>query len=211
MADRELQNILSSGEITSMYIGGVASTDKVQVESDMEASNIGFDNSSTSLSATTAQAALVELANVGLAHMALDTPYTVGQTLGLTPIKISLFDTIHHDINGAVTPVLDTSEAVPAHSFTADKNGLYSIYGTVVAEFSSSAAVSLQLYKNSVAFGRPVELQGRGAGKPVEFTYNDLVDLVATDVLEIYGFADTASTSTLITASSVILERKPLA
>ena len=211
MADRELQNILASGEITSMYIGGVTADKKVQVEADMEAANVGFDNATTSLSATTAQTAIVELANVGLAHMALVTPYTGGQTVGTSAAKISLFDTIQKNINGAVTPVVDTSEATPAHTFTIDKNGLYSVYGTVVAEFSSSAAVSLILYKNGSPISPNVELQGRGAGKPVIFSYVDLVDLVATDVLEVYAVSDTASTSVLITASSMIVERKPLA
>jgi len=55
-----------------------------------------------------------------------------------------------------------------------------------------------------------VELQGRGAGKPVMYAYTDLVDLVAADVLEVYAVSSAASTSTLITASSMVVERKPL-
>lgn len=201
MADRELQDILDSGEIASAYFGGTTADKKVQLA--------GFDNSSTSLSATTLQAALVELANVGLAHMTLVTPYSAGQTIGTSPIKLSLFDTIHHSINGALTPVVDTSEATPAHSFTVIKNGLYAIYGTVTAEFASADAVSLILYKNGSPISPNVELQGRGAGKPVMYSYTDLVDLLATDVLEVYAVS-TASTSVVITASSMIVERKPL-
>ena len=211
MADRELSNALNSGELTSIYLGGVTAAEKVQKKSDMTGANVSFDNAATSLAATTTQAALVELANVGLAHMTLATPYTSGQTIGTSAVKLSAFDTIHHNINGAVTPVVDTSEAVAAHTFTADKTGLYGVYGTITAEFSSSATVALRLYKNSAPFGPPVELQGRGAGKPVLFSYNDLADLTATDVLEVYAVSDTASTSVLITASSMIVERKPLA
>ena len=211
MATRELQTINNSGELTNHQLGGVTGEEKVVVFSDLTASNVDFDNSSTSLAATTSQTALVELANVGLGHMVLATPYAGGQTVGLTPVKISLFDTISHNINGAVTPVVDTNEATPAHSFTIDKSGLFSVYGVVNAEFSSSAAISLILYKNGSPISPNVELQGRGATKPVMFTYVDLVDLVATDVLEVYAVSDTASTSLLITASSMIIERKPLA
>lgn len=207
MADQQLQTILNSGGITTIFLGGVTTADKVLKKSEVDA----FDNSATSLAATTQQAALVELANVGLAHMILSTPYTGGQIIGLTPIKISLFDTIDHDINGAVTPLVDTSEAVPAHKFTIDKGGLFAVYGTVTAEFSSSAVLLLTLYKNGTPITPPVELQGRGAGKPVMFAYTGLVDLVATDYLEVYAVADTASTSVLITSSSMIVERKPLA
>jgi hypothetical protein len=206
MADQQLQTVLNSGGITSVYLGGTTTADKVLKKSEVDA----FDNSATSLLATTQQAALVELANVGLAHMLLATPYTAGQTIGLTPSKISLFDTIHHDINGAVTPLVDTSEAIPAHKYTIDKIGLYAIYGTVSAEFASSDAVSMQLYKNAAPIGVPVSVQGRGAGKPVVYAYNDLLDLVATDYLEVYAYSDAAATSTVIKSSSMIVERKPL-
>lgn len=211
MADKLLQTVLNSGEITNMFIGGTTADDRVVILADLIATNTDFDNTSTSLAATTVQAALVELANVGLAHMSLGTPYTVGQTLGTTPAKLSAFDTINKDINGAVTPLVDTSEAVPAHKFTIDKTGLYRVYGTIEAEFASSDAVSMQLYVNGVASGRPVTLQGRGAGKPVLFSYIDIASFTATDYLEIYAYSDAASTSTLITSSSMIVERMPLA
>ena len=210
MADRDLQAILNSGELTNMFIGGTASDNTVVVFSDLAGLNIDFDNSSTSLSATNTQAALAELANVGFAHMQLQTPYTGGQTLTLTPAKISAFDAIHHDVNGAVTPLVDTSEAVHTHKFTIDKTGTYRIYGTIIADFASADAVSLQLYKNGVATGSAVQIQGRGASKPVLFSYIDIVDLTALDYLEIWGFSDAASTSTLITGASMIVERMPL-
>lgn len=38
MADRELQTVLNSGEITSMYIGGVSSDKKVVIKDDIEPS-----------------------------------------------------------------------------------------------------------------------------------------------------------------------------
>lgn len=211
MVDKQIATILNSGNISTIYIGGATAPYKAVVFGDLSAANVSFDNAATSLAAATVQAALVELANVGLAHMTLATPYTGGQTIGTSAVKLSAFDTIHHNINGAVTPVVDTSEAVAAHTYTIDKTGLYGVYGTITAEFSSSAAVALRLYKNSAPFGPPVELQGRGAGKPVLFSYNDLADLTATDVLEVYAVSDTASTSVLITASSMIVERKPLA
>lgn len=210
MADKDLQTINSSGDITGLNIGGTATTDKVLKKSESDAEYKPFDNTSTSLAATTIQTALVELANVGLAHMTLPTPYTGGQTIGLTPAKISLFSTIHHDINGAVTPIVDASEASATHKYTIDKTGLYAVYGTVVAEYASSDAVALQLYKNGASFGPPVILQGRGAGKPVLFAYNDLVDLVATDYLEVWAYSDATSTSVLVTSSSMVVERKAL-
>ena len=205
--DRDLQNILSSGNITAMQIGGITADEKVLTQIEHTAAITSFDKTLTSLVAITVQAALEELANIGYGHMILATPYTGGQTVGTTPIKISTFDTIHHDVNGAVTPIVDISEAVPAHKFTADKTGTYRIYGTIEAEFASSDAVSLILYKNGVEFGRRVTVQGRGAGKPVLFSYIDLASLTATDYLEIYALSDAASTSVLITGSSMVVER----
>ena len=210
MADKDLQVILSSGDITGINIGGTASTDKVLKKSESDAEYKPFDNSATSLASTTIQTALEELANVGLAHMTLVTSYTAGQTVGLTPVKMSLFDTIHHDINGAVTPLVDASEASATHRYTIDKSGLYGVYGTVVAEFPTANLISLFLYKNGVQFGPAVSVQGRGAGKPVLFAYNDLVDLVATDYLEVWGVSDTAGTTVVVTSSSMIVERKAL-
>ena len=201
MADRELSNKLASGEITSMKIGGTASTDLVQT--------VGFDNTSTSLVATTIQAALVELANVGYAHMILATPYTGGQALTTTPVKLSAFDTIHHNVNGAVTPLVDTSEAVPAHKFTINKSGIYRTYGTITAEFPSADDVTIELYKNGAATGNTVNIQGRGAGKAVQFTFIGDIDYVATDYLELYAYGD-AALSFLITGTSMMLERKPI-
>jgi hypothetical protein len=179
----------------------------VAVES---ADGVAFNNAATSLSATDVQAALIELANIGLGHMHLDTPYTGGQTLTTTPAKLSLFDTIAHDINGAVSMVVDTSEAVAAHSFTIDKTGLYNISGNVTAEFASADSVTLQVYVNSVGTEHVVSLQGRGAGKPVIFPYLGMANFTAGDVLEVYAFSDAASTSTLITSSHMIVERKAL-
>lgn len=210
MADRELQTILNSGEITSIKLGGTGTDDAVPTLATLIATNIDYDNSATSLIATQLQAAIDELANVGYGHMILATPYTGGQTIGTTPVKLSCFDTIHHDVNGALTMVVDTSEAIPAHKFTTDKTGTYEIKGNITAEFSSSSALTLQLYKNGVSIASAsVELQGRGAGKPVVFSYLDVIDATATDYFEIYAFAD-SSTSVLITGSSVIMERKAI-
>ena len=211
MADRDLAGILNSGELTSIFLGGVTTDDRVIKLGELTATNTDFDNALTSLTALTVQDALVELSNVGLGHMSLGTPYTGGQILGTTPVKLSAFDTIDQNINGAVTPTVDTNEATPAHLFTIDKTGLYRIYGTIEAEYASAASVSMQLYINGVAAGKPVTLQGRGTGKPVLFSYIDITSLTATDYLEIYAYSDAASTSTIIKSSSVIVERMPLA
>lgn len=207
--DRDLQAVFNSGEVTNIFLGGVTSEDRVIILSDLVALNTDFDKTDTSLAATNVQTALVELANVGLGHMHLDTAYTGGQTLTTTPAKLSLFDTIAHDINGAVSMVVDTSEAVPAHSFTIDKDGLYNISGNVTAEFASADTVTLQVYVNGVDTEHAVSLQGRGAGKPVIFPYLGMADFEEGDILEVYAASD-GSTSTLITASHMIVERKPL-
>ena len=210
MADRDLQAVLNTGEITNIFIGGVTASDRVIKLFDLTSLNISFDKTGTSLISTNAQTALVELANVGYVHLSLVEPYRVGQVLGVTPTKLSLFDTIIHDINGTVTPLVDTSESVPAHKFTIDKTGTYDMKGVITAEFSTSNNVSVELYKNGVATGAKANLQGRGTGKAVQFTYVGLIDLVATDYLELYAYADSASVSTLITSSTVILERKAI-
>lgn len=169
-----------------------------------------FDNSATPLAATTRQDAIVELANVGYAHMILSTPYTVGQTLSTTPVKISAFDTIHHNVNGAITPTVDISEAIPAHKFTINKSGRYRIYGTLIGEFSQSNDITIELYKNGVASGAKVNLQGRGANKAVQFTFIGDFSYIATDYLELYAYADAAGIDLMVTGTSMIVERKPI-
>jgi hypothetical protein len=208
MADIDLQTVLNSGNISGVNLGGTASTDAVQDKGESDIAYLPFENSETSLIAETIQAALEELANIGYAHMVLATPYTGGQTQTATPIKISAFDTIHHEANGAVTPLVDTSESVHTHKFTIEKAGVYNVYGTITAEFSSSNDMTIELYKNGNPTGAKANLQGRGTGKAVQFTYIGDFEYDEADFLELYAFADSGSISLLITSSTMTIQRK---
>lgn len=199
LSDKQMQTILSSGEITEIKLGGTATTDVVQTKAEMTATNISQDNSGNELSSTDVAGTLGELANVGLGHM-MTSIQKAGQAITTTPTKIDIFDMIHHDINGAVTP----SPALDR--FTIDKSGLFRVYGTVTAEFSSSNVATMQMYKNGVAEGFAINLQGRGAGKPVIFSYTDLGDFIANDYLEIYVSVD-GTDSIVIDTASMIVER----
>ena len=173
---------------------------------DHTALEITKDNTSNLLTSATVGESIDELANVGLGNMTAEAPLA-SQNVTTTVTKIAFFDTTKRQINGAVTCTTDTGTSA-THKFLVNKAGVYRIYGVIGAEFASANELSLVLYKNGTTpVSPPVTLQGRGAGKPISFTYIDLIDLVPTDYLEIWAYADAASVATVIPYSTMVVER----
>lgn len=185
-----------------------ALTTKSDVGHTHASTEVTQDNSGNVLSSTDVDGSINELANVGLSHMTTGTP-VASQTLTTTAAKVAVFEAVHHELGGAVTSTVDNIVTPTAsHKFTINTAGTYRVYGVIGAEFSSSNSVALILYKNgTTALSPAIDVQGRGAGKPVLFTYTDLVDLVATDYLELWAIADSVSVPTVFSYGTMTVER----
>lgn len=189
MATRELQVIASSGELTQIYLGGVLTTDKVQKKLDMTSANISFDDTGMGISASTAQAALAILAEVGLVVMSGNS--LVAQTIGVTPTKVVLFDTKNVEAGVGVTGDVATNKA------TATLAGVFKLRFEAFLSYASNIDITWTLYKNGVVYGNAITLAGSGA-KIFPITLITSANLLAADYIELYA---TASSSTNITIS----------
>ena len=199
MADRKFSDYAGSGESPDIYVGGITPEDKLAEKGELIASNVSQDNSGNELDSTDVQGSIAELANVGLTHMITETPL-VAQELTITPSKLTAFSVVKHEINGAVTG------DIPNQRFVINKTAPYKVYGMLNAEFPNNSYVGLMLYKNGISISPAVELQGRGAGKPVVFPYTDIVDLVQGDFIEIWAYGD-ATLDFTISGTSMIVEK----
>ena len=182
MADRELTNKLSSGEILQIKIGGTASANIVPIQSDLDA--IDADISA--------------LQDVGVSHMVATTSLTPQAVVATVAEKLTAFNTILHDIGTASTPSLVDQ------SFTIDEEGLFRVYGTIIVEAANNSTISLELRKNDVAISPAIIL--KSAGDPLPFTYISMFDLVATDVLTIW-IKSSATENITVSSASVVVEK----
>ena len=184
---RELQTICSSGELTQMYLGGVAATDKVQKKLDMTSANISFDDTGLGITAVTAQAAIAALAEVGL--LVMSGSALTPQTIGVTATKVALFDTKNVEAGVGVLGDIATDKA------TATLSGVFKIRFESFLSYASNVDITWQLYKNGVAYGDSITLAGQGSKVfPITLITSD--NFIANDYLELYA---TASSSTNIT------------
>lgn len=189
MADRELSNALSSGELTNIYLGGVTSAEKVQIKSDMTSVNVSFDDTGLGITAVTAQAALAVLAEVGLVVMSGNS--LVAQSISTSATKVVLFDT--KNVEAGVGAIGD----VATNKATATLNGVYKLRFEAFVDYASNVDITWQMYKNGVAFGNSITLSGQGT-KVFPITLITSANLLADDFLELYA---TASATTNLTVS----------
>ena len=189
MADRDLQNALSSGLLTNIFIGGTTADDKVVVFSDLTSANIGFTDTGLGITASTAQTAIAELAEVGLAVMSGNS--LTPQTIGTSATKLVLFDTKNVEAGVGVVGDVATNKA------TATLNGVYKLRFEAFVSYASNVDITFQMYKNGSPFGSSIVLSGQGT-KIFPIVLLTSTDLLANDYLELYA---TASSSTDITIS----------
>lgn len=171
MADRDLQAILNSGQITNMSIGGVTTEEKVMTFGDL----------------TNAQ--IVSRAKLGL--MVMSGNSLTPQTIAVTPTKVTLFDT--KDVEAGVGAAGD----VALNRATATLTGVFKLRFEAFISYASNVDMTFQMYKNGVAFGNSITLSGQGS-KVFPITLITSANLAANDYLELYA---TASSSTNITIS----------
>ena len=195
MEDRELQNVLNSGEITAIYIGGQATTDKVQVESDMEAANIGFDDTGLGVTATTSQEALAALAEVGL--VVLSGSSLAAQTIGTTATKIVFSDTksVEAGVGVAGDVSLNRASALLA--------GVFKLRFEMFLSYASNVDITWRIYKNGAAFGNSITLPGQGA-KVFPITLITSTSLAQGDYLELFAAASSATDITVAQANGTL-------
>jgi len=187
--DRELSNALASGELSSIYLGGITATEKVQIKSDMTSANVSFDDTGLGITATTTQAALAALAEVGLVVMSGNS--LTPQSITTSPTKVVLFDTKN------VEAGVGTTGDVALNKATATLDGVYKLRFEAFVDYASNVDITWQMYKNGVAFGNSITLAGQGS-KVFPITLITSATLLANDYLELYA---TASSTTNLTVS----------
>ena len=197
MADKQLATILNSGDINSIYLGGTASTDKVQKKSDLTGLNVTIDDTGLGVTANTVQEAFAILAEVGITVMS-GTNLTP-QTIGTSATKVVLYDTLQVEEGVGVEGDFANSKA------TITLDGVFKIRFEAFVSYASNVDITWALYKNGSPFGNTITLSGQGTNVfPIVLLTS--TNLLTDDVLELYATA-TASTSLTITQSNGTLEK----
>lgn len=194
---RELQNVLNSGEITNISLGGVTADDAVPKKSDLTAPNIDFDDTGLGITATNVDQALSVLAEVGLLVMSGNA--LAPQSIGTSPTKVTLFGTKNVQAGVGVTGDVALQRA------TATLDGVFKIRFEAFVQYASNVDITWQIYKNGVAFGNSITLSGQGS-KNMPITILTSTTLVATDYIELYATAS-ATTDLTIAQTNGALEK----
>lgn len=181
MADQQLQTILNSGGISSMYIGGTTSADKVQKKSDVDL----------------VAARVATLENTGMT--VLSGSSLTPQTIGTSATAVASFDTLSIEAGTC------TTGSVAGQSMTADCDGVFKLRYEAFVSYSNSVDITWQIYKNGIPFGSSITLSGQGA-KVFPIVLLSSANLLAADVLKLYATA-TASTAITITQANGTLEK----
>ena len=197
MADKELQTILNSGDLNSIYLGGATSPKKVQVKEDMIGDNITVDDTGLGISAANVQAAFAILAEVGL--MVMTGVNLTPQTIGTSPTKLNTFDTLAIEEGvGVIGNTVDDRATVTL-------DGIFKIRFEAFVSYASNVDIEWQIYKNGSPFGTPMTLSGQGATIfPILRLANS--PFVVDDYIELYATAS-ASTDITIVQSSGSMEK----
>ncbi len=190
MADKELQTILNSGGINSIYLGGTASTDKAQKKSDMTGANVSVDDTGLGITATTTQEAITALGGVGL--MVMSGTNLTPQTIGTSATKVDLYDTKIVEEGVGVTGDVANSKA----TITLDR--IYKVRFAAFVSYASNVDITWTIYKKGVPSGNTITLAGQGS-TVFQIILLTSVPLLTDDYLELFA---TASASTDITLTS---------
>lgn len=183
MVDRELQTILNSGGINTIYLGGTASTDKVQKKSDLTGGNVTVDDTGLGITANNMQEAFAIMAEVGL--LVLSGTSRPTQALTTSPAKIQAFDTKQIETG------VGCSGDVALHRASATLDGVYKLRFESFVSYSGSADITWQMYKNGTPFGNSVTIPGQGT-KVFPIVLISSTSLTAGDYLELYGTGSTS-------------------
>jgi len=197
MADKELQTILNSGEINSIYIGAATSPKKVQIKEDMTAANSSFDDTDLGITAVSVQAALAILGEVGMSVM---TGTSIApQTIGTSPTKLNTFDALALEVG------VGTEASFVDDKVTITLSGLFKMRFEAFVSYASHIDIEWQIYKNGSPFGVPLTLSGQGT-TVFHLCRMANAEFAADDYLELYATAS-ASTDLTIVQSAGSMEK----
>jgi len=195
MADKELQTILNSGGVNTIYLGGTSSTHKVQKKSDMTGGNVSFDDAGLGISAASVQAALAILGEVGF--MVMTGNSMTPQTIGTSATKVNTFDTLMIQEGVGVEGNIADDKAI----VTLD--GVFKIRFEAFISYSVSVDIEWQIYKNGSPFGTPITLSGQGS-TPFPILRLASANLVVDDYVELYATASSSTDITIAQASGAM-------
>lgn len=185
MADSQLQTILNSGDISSVYLGGTTVADKLLKSSEVDAKIAALEDGKVQENIE----AIAVINNSGMSVLGGNalTP----QTIAVTPTPVVSFDTLSIEVG------VGTTGSVLNQSMTADVNGVYKLRYESFLSYASNIDITWQIYKNGVPFGNAITLAGQGS-KVFPIVLISAAYLLAGDELKLYG---TASASTDITVA----------
>ena len=187
MADKELQTILNSGDLNSIYLGGATSPNKVQIKEDMIGENVYVDDTGLGVTAANVQAAFAIFAEVGL--MVMNGVSLDPQTIGTSPTKVNTFDTL------SIEEGVGIEGSVADDKATVTIAGVFKVRFEAFVTYAGNIDISWEIYKNGSPFGTPITLAGQGSTPfPILRLANAAFEV--DDYVELYA---TASASTDIT------------
>jgi len=195
--DKELQTILNSGGVNTIYLGGTSSTHKVQKKSDMTGANVSIDDTGLGISAASVQAALAILGEVGF--MVMTGNNIAPQTIGTSATKVNTFDTLMIQEGVGVEGSVADDKAI------ATKAGVFKIRFEGFVSYSVSVDIEWQIYKNGSPFGTAITVSGQGS-TPFPLLRLASANLVEDDYVELYATAS-SSTDVTIHQSSGAMEK----
>lgn len=176
--DRELQNIMSSGENTSLQLNSQAVGDAVPVKDDVA----GLTE-------------LAMLAKTGL--MVMSGNSLTAQSIAITPTKVVLFDT--KNVEAGAGAVGD----VALNRATATLAGVFKLRFEAFVDYASNVDITWSMYKNGSPFGNTITLSGQGANS-FPITLITSAELLANDYLELYATASSVTNLTVSQANGTL-------
>jgi len=195
MADKELQTILNSGGINSIYIGGATSPKKAQIKEDMTAANSSFVDTGLGITAANVQAALAILGEVGMSVMGGIN--IAPQTIGTSPTKVNTYDSLIIEVG------VGTEASHVEDKATATLTGIFKIRLEAFVSYASNIDISWQIYKNGSPFGASLTLSGQGT-TVFHICRMATAELAADDYLELYATASAATDLTIVQSVGTI-------
>jgi len=195
MEDKELQTILNSGGVNSIYLGGTTSTKKVQKKEDMTGANVSVDDTGLGVSADNVQEAFAIFAEVGLMVMA--GVAIAPQVIGTSPTKVNTFDTLVIEEGVGVTGDVVNDKG------TITLDGIFKVRFEAFVLYAGNVDIAWQIYRNGSPFGSPVTLPGQGA-TPFPILRIANTPLEKDDYIELYATASTSASVTIVQSSGSI-------
>lgn len=121
------------------------------------------------------------------------------QTIGLTPVKVALFDTIAIDVGTGTTGSIANQRA------SADVAGVYKLRLEAFVAYASNVDIEWEIYVSGVPTGNNITLAGHGT-QYFSITLISALELLANDYVELYATAS-ASTPMTVLHSNGTLEK----